>query len=238
MKARNKPLTLALAVAVVLAISGCGENNTAQDRNSQSTVYVDPKDYFRVLSPSGWRIQEYRQDPRGKVAFHGPRNQVSLRILAKAVDIPDYDALILNLKEKEKQLGIQTNIEPTVFNKMPAVKRVATVTMQGVTLKMLWIDLLIEGVSHNLQYASPPSIFDKYYEIAWNSMLTYQPLKREKPSSPEEVREYEAAKWIRLARIALEMGKTRAAKEAVAAGLEADPENEELIQLKKELAKK
>ena len=110
--------------------------------------------------------------------------------------------------------------------------------MQGVTRKMLWIDLLIDGVSHNFQYGAPPDVFDKHYDTAWQSMLTYEPMEREKPSSQEEARKHETAKWIRLARIALEMGKTQAAKAAVSAGLEADPENAELKQLKSELDKR
>ncbi len=201
-------------------------------------AYTDPKGFFKIIPPQGWQKQEYPQDPRGKVAFIAPVSQTDLRVLAKAVDIPDYETLIRNLKDKEKQLGVEMNIEPTVFNRMPAVKRLATITMQGVTLKFLWIDLLIDGVSHNIQYSAPPSLFEKHRDTAWKSMLTYQPLKRGKPASPEEARRHEAAKWIRLAKIALEMGNTQAAKDAVAAGLEVDPENTELKQMKADLEKK
>lgn len=227
------------AFMVISAISSCQENSSiTQKTTPQPTSFVDTKGYFRILPPSDWRIEEYRQDPRGKVAFHAPGKQASLRILVKTVDIPDYDALIQNFKEVEQQLGVQTSIEPTAFNKMPAIKRVATITMQGVTQKLLWIDLLIDGVSHNLQYGAPPEIFDKYYEVAWASMLTYEPLKREESMAPEEARKHEAAKWLRLSKIAMEMGNIHAAKEALSAGLEADPKNMEMIQLKKVLEKK
>jgi hypothetical protein len=238
MKPIKQFLELAVVVLVILAASGCGKDKPATSQNSQPTVYVDPKGYFKILSPTGWRVQEYPKDPRGKVAFIATGDQIDLRVLAKAVDIPDYDGLVKNLKDIESQMGVPMNIEPVVFNGTPAIKRVATVTMQGVTRKFLWIDLLIDGVSHNLQYGTPPNIFDKHYETAWQSMLTYEPLKREKPASPEEARKHEAAKWIRLTRIALEMGKTQAARDAVSAGLEADPENAELKQLKSELDKR
>lgn len=238
MKPGKQYLTLALAVAVILAVGGCGEDKTAKNETSQTTVYVDSKGYFRILPPSGWRIQEYREDPRGKVAFLAPGDQVDLRVMAKAVDIPDYDALIQDFKETESQLGIQMNIEPTVFKGMPAIKRHATITVQGVTQELFLIDLLIDGVDHNLQYGAPPSLFDKHYETAWKSMLTYEPLKRDKPSSPEEARTHEIAKWIRLAKIALEMGKIQSAKDIVSAALEEDPENEELKALKSDLDKK
>jgi hypothetical protein len=208
----------------MFSMAGCAEDKAAKNENSQPTVYVDPKGYFKILPPAGWRVQEYPQDPRGKVAFIADRGLMDLRVLAKAVDIPDYDGLVKNLKDIETQLGVPMNIEPSVFNGMPAIKRVATVTLQGITQKLL--------------YGAPPNVFDKHYETAWQSMLTYEPLKREKPASPEEARKHEAAKWIRLARIALEMGKTQAAKDAVSAGLEADPENAELKQLKSELDKR
>jgi len=231
-------ILVAVVVATMLSMVGCAEDKTAKNENSQPTVYVDPKGYFKILPPAGWRVQEYPQDPRGKVAFIAAGDRIDLRVLAKAVDIPDYDGLVRNLKDIETQLGVPMNIEPAVFNGMPAIKRVAVVTVQGVTQKFLWIDLLIDGVSHNLQYGAPPNVFDTHYETAWRSMLTYEPLKREKPTSPEEAQKHEAAKWIRLARIALEMGKTQAAKDAVSAGLEADPENAELKQLKSELDKR
>jgi|GEM_PF-1587401 len=214
-------------------------HSEAQTRDSsKSPVYVDPRGYFKIVPPSRWRTQKYPQDPRGKVGFIAPGNQTDLRVLAKAVDIHDFDGLVQSLKEIETQLGVPTNIEPIVFNGLPAFKRVATISLQGVTQKILWIDLLIAGVSHNLQYGAPPSTFDKHYGIAWQSMLTYEPLKRENASSPEQATKHEAAKWIRLAEIALGMGKIKVAKDAVAAGLEADPDNAELKRLKLDLEKR
>lgn len=197
--------------------------------------YSDPKGYFKIDPPPGWKKQEYPDDPRGKVAFAAPADRTDLRVLAKAVDIPDFDALLNNLKEIEKQLGTPMNIQAVVFNKMPAFKRTATVTLKGVTQKFLWIDLLIDGVSHNIQYSAPPNLFDTYQDMAWKSMQTYQPLKRDKAASPEEARKHDAAKWIRLAKIAIEMGDAQAAKSAVAAGLETSPENSDLLQLQKKL---
>ena len=151
------------------------------------------------------------------------------------VGIPDYDGLIENLKGIEKQLGVAMSIEPVVFNGMPAVKRVATVTMQGVTRKMLWIDILADGVSHNLQYSSSPSNFDRFFDDGWKAMLTYEVKRREQPESKEEVTKHEVAKWLRLARLAIGMGKPDTAKQAVEAGLRVDPTNQELKQMKAEL---
>jgi hypothetical protein len=203
-----------------------------------SDAYNDPKGFFRIVPPKGWRLQEYPQDPRGKVAFIAPEDQIDLRVLSKAVDIADYDGLLKNLKDIEAQLGVPMNIAPIVFKGMPAFKRVTTLNVQGGMLRLLWIDLLIDGLSHNLQYGAPPNKFDEHYDIAWQSMLTFEPLRRTKQTSPEEVRRHEVAKWIRLARIALEMGNTQVAKVAISAGLKADPEDPELKQLESELEKR
>jgi len=236
MKSFKKCLILGMVMVFsMLLIMGCEAEKTAESEGSTSSIYSDPKGYFEILPPSGWRIKEYRDDPRGKVAFIAPGDKIDLRVLVAAVDIPDYDGLLSNLKDIEKQLGISMNIEPAVFNDMPAFKRMATVTMQGVTQKFIWIDLLIDGMSHNIQYGGAPNAFDKHYETAWQSMLTYKPITQEEPASPEEIRKHIAAQWIRLATIAIEMNNIQAAKDAVSAGLEADPENDELQQLRSEL---
>lgn len=251
---RNWMVSLIVASTIGLSACLCGQRSQApteeqrtvsadarpQDLTSESKennedVYIDPKGFFRITPPAGWRVQEYPDDPRGKVAFHTPDGQTALRILAKAVNIPDYDALIKNLQVIETQIGVETNIEPTVFNGLPAVKRLATATMQGVTLKLLWVDILVDGVSHNLQYSASPDRFDTYREVAWNSMMTYKPTERDVPLSPEEVLKHQAAKWLRLAQIAVEMGKRDAAKDLVAAGLEVDPKHPELLELKRKL---
>lgn len=239
MRTRNQIL-LSLGIAIMTALPMCGRDNnaTGKEPGKESTTYTDPKGFFSISPPSGWRAEEYPQDRRGKVAFRAPDDETTLRVLAMAIGTSDYQVLIHHLKETEKQLGVQTNIEPTMFKRMPAIKTTATITIQGLPRKYLWVNLLIDGVQHNVEYSSPPNLFDRHYEIAWKSMLTYEPIRREKPASPEEARKDVAAKWLRLAQIALEMGKPQAAKDAVAVGLEADPKNAELFKLKRDLDKR
>ena len=49
----------------------CTESNGAEKTREKlsQTRYVNPKGYFKITPPRGWRIVEYSQDPRGKVAF-------------------------------------------------------------------------------------------------------------------------------------------------------------------------
>lgn len=246
MKLRQLIHTIGLTIILFFTLSGHtiffaqANNPKAQKGDAQlsKTLYSDPKGFFRIRAPEGWRVQDYPQDPRGKVGFHEPSNQATLRALTQVVDITDLSELIQHLRNMEKQVGSQMNIEPIIFNKMPAVKADAILTISGIASKYLWINFLLDGVQHNLQYSAEPKHFDKHYSIAWKSMLSYEPLKRKTPSSTEEARKHEAAKWIRLANISIEMGKTQAAKQAVAAGLEVDPQNTELKKLKSALNKK
>jgi hypothetical protein len=229
-----------LALLLLIQTLGCGDSQTEKrgaaavpsgsvsKTPTTSTKYEDPKGFFTIVPPAGWETKEFAQDPRGKVAFSPPRGDARLGILAKTVDIPDYDALIRELQQTLTYAGVSMELEPIVFNNMPAVKRLGTVTIQGITRKTLFIDILADGISHNLQYASSPSTFDQYYDQAWESMKTYQVVQRAQSITQEEVRRHEVAKWLRVATLALEMGKPDAARDAVRAGLALDPTNEEL----------
>lgn len=222
----------------VAELLGRADSQPAVPEDLAQEIYTNPKGFFRIRPPRGWRVQEYASDPRGKVAFIAPDGQTELRVLAKAVDIPDLDGLIANLKQIETQVGIAMGIQPVVFNDQPAIRRTATITMQGATIKLLWIDLLVDGYSHNLQYGAPPAAFDNLRETGWRSMLTYEPLKRKSVATPEEARKHEVAKWLRLAQMAIEWGKIQVAKDAVTLGLEVDPENAELKRMRDDLEKK
>ncbi len=247
-------ITRIAALALVLAalLCGCtsesepaGRGESAEESSSApaaesgdsqdqvSSTYEDPKGFFTIDPPADWGVTEYPDDPRGKVAFGTERSRVELRVLVKTIATTDLGDLAEQLKDTERRVGVDTNIEAIVFNGQPAFKRTATVTMQGMTNKMLWVDLLIDGVSHNVQYSAPPSLFDQYHEIAWESIQTYRPLAHEVTEGEETA--HDVAKWRRLATIAIEWGNTDAAKEAVAAGLEADPTDEELLELDRRL---
>jgi hypothetical protein len=207
---------------------------TSTTQPTVSKVYIDPKGYFKITPPAGWSLQEYPDDARGKVAFLAHESNVDLRVLAKPVDIANYQMLIRELQDIETELEVPMNIEPILFNGLPAVKRVATTTTQGITLKILWIDILINGISHTMQYAAPPGVFDDYYDTVWQSVLTYEPLK---PvfSSREEEFQYKLSELITFSAEALDLQAFQAAEEGIKAGLLLDPEDENLLYLQSEL---
>ena len=125
------------------------------------TINLVSGQFFKITPPQDWRIEEAAQDPRGKVAFFSPNSVAQIRVLAKAVDLTDYDSLLNDLQAREKELGISPNVEMISFKGIPAVKRVATVTVSNTTIKFLWIDFLTGKISHNIQYSSTPADFEK-----------------------------------------------------------------------------
>lgn len=86
------------------------------------TQWTDPKGFFSITPPAGWQRHEYQTDPRGRVRFETPGGDGSLMVMAKAVNFADYDSLLLELKQAENTVGVDTAIEPVVFKGMPAFR--------------------------------------------------------------------------------------------------------------------
>ena len=87
----TKSKVLVSVLSLVFAI-WYAESTVAQEAKAQlsRTRYVDPKGFFKIVPPAGWRIREYPQDPRGKVAFMGP-GDVALRVLTNPVDFTSFE---------------------------------------------------------------------------------------------------------------------------------------------------
>ena len=194
--------------------------------------YVDPKGYFMVVPPEGWRVQEYQQDVRGKVAFIGPESNVDLRILVNAVDFTTIDELIDFCMSIETRTGLSTNIQRAEFDGRPAVKR--SFEVKG--LKFYAIDFLIGSVDHNIQFGAPVDSYQKYLPLVTKSIETYEAIVRS--ASEKEISQHAVAKKIRLAQLMMENGNYDLALEYIKEGLEISPKNQTLLELKKEIERK
>lgn len=194
--------------------------------------YSDPKGYFRIVPPSGWRIHEYPQDPRGKVAFFGPKSNIDLRLLVNSVDFDTTDALVRFCKDIEKRIGINTNIKTITFGGRPAVER--TFRFKGI--KFYAVDFLIGKVDHNLQYSAPEHLFDKYQAIVMKSMETYEPILRK--LTDEQAIQHAVAKKYRLAQLMMEIGNLELALDYVKEGLDIASNDVKLIKLKQQIEQK
>jgi hypothetical protein len=224
----NKRLMKAIFILVaIVCLDSCwAQSQTAELANKR---YNDPKGYFTIVPPTGWRIQEYPTDARGKVAFLTPNGKTDLRILVNAVDFSTIDKLLEFCRSTEKRLGVSMKIEEFDFHGQRAVRR--SFQIQG--KRFLYVDFLIGKADHNLAYSAPPGDYDKYLPIVLKSMETYEPIFKE--ISDKESLEHFVAKKLRLGRLMLENGRADLALEYVREGLAAAPENKELLKLKQDI---
>lgn len=216
----------ALATLLCLTVAVCGQTKGGQ---LAAKRYVDPKGYFKIVPPEGWRVQEYPQDPRGKVAFIGPESNVDLRVLVNAVEFSTIDELVSFCKSIEARTGLSTNIQRTEFGGRPAVKR--SYEMKGVQFFMY--DFLVGSVDHNIQYGAPPNAYQKYMSIITKSIETYEPIAR--TASEKEASQHAVAKKLRLAQLMMDNGNYDLALDYIKEGLEISPKDQKLLELKKEV---
>lgn len=195
--------------------------------------YVDQKGFFEIIPPANWRVQEYIQDIRGKVAFMGPESNLELRILASQKDFSSFEELysILqeNVKDIEKRFKISVTFQKISFLDRPAIKR--EYELRGV--KFFAIEFMAGNVRHDLQYSAPQKLYDKYLPIVLKAMDTYEPIPV--GVSGEDFKKAGVANKLRLACLFFEQGSFNLALEYVKEGLEIDPQNEELLKLKGEI---
>ena len=205
------------------------EKAQAASAASSYRRYTDPKEFFSIVPPAGWRVQDYPQDSRGKVAFLAPASNVDLRVLVNAVDFGTVDELVAHCKRMEARLGFSTNIERVDFEGWPAVKR----SFKAKGIKFMYIDLLVGKVDHNLAFVAPEGLFGKYQSVALSSMRTYEPVMRNVTN--KDVVAHAVAKKLRLAQLAKENGNVALALAYVDEGLELAPGDAGLLALRNQL---
>lgn len=205
----------------------CNPVNTfAADLLLSDKQYTDPKGYFKIIPPNGWRIQEYPNDPRGKVAFIGPAANIDLRVLVNSVDFTSINDLISFCKDVEKKIGTNTNIDKVDFVGKPAVKR--SFEFKGV--RLLYYDFLIGKVDHNIGYSAPPSLFNKFLPIVKTSMETYEPIL--KSLSAVEEKQHLIAKKKHLSELMILTKNYEMAIQYAEEGLAIEHNNKELQSLR------
>jgi hypothetical protein len=210
----------------VLGIQSINTQEVEQDLSNKR--YIDPKGYFKIIPPSGWQIQEYPDDPRGKVAFIGP--DIDIRILVNAVDFNTIDDLVLFCEDLETRLGLDMNIKKITFNGLPAVSR----SFEYGGDKFYYIDFLIGNVDHNLAYSAAINKYDKYLPIVLKSIDTYEPILKD--ITDEDLTEHYLAKKIRLAQLMIDNKNYDIALELINEGLDISSNHEELLKMKEKIS--
>ena len=218
-------------VLLFVFVIRCVESRSAQKTEQLSkTQYVDPKGYFKIVPPADFRIQEYQQDPRGKVAFLINQN-VDLRVLVNSVDFETIEELLRFCKDMENQIQVNTNINVITFYGRQAVERIFELKSK----KFYYVDFLVGKVDHNIAYSAPIELYEKYHTVAMKSMETYEPIL--KILTKEEDIRHTVAKQYRLAQLMIENGNLYLALEYANQGLKLDAKNAELLKLKEQIGR-
>jgi len=223
-----------LISSVYLGVAN-GESKLLSD-----TQYHDPNGFFNITPPAGWNIKEYPGDPRGKVKFTAPGVRgVSLLIIGMATDMSSIDEVFSsskrsenNLKNKYKQFNPSGGREIINWHGQKAVK--GYFRMPG-RFKQESLEFLVGKQYYNPSYAAPDSIFSKYKEQALLSIRSIEPLL--KKFSPGDARKHLVVSKLRLAKLNIQLGHQDVALRVIHEGLELDPNNRELLDLKKTLEK-
>jgi len=228
---KGKIITSVFALTTLLCLTAavCGQTKGGQ---LAAKRYVDPKGYFKIVPPEAWRVQEYPQDPRGKVAFIGPESNVDLRVLVNAVDFNTIDGLVAFCKDIEVRTGLSTNIKRTEFGGRPAVQR----SFEAKGLKFYAIDFLVGSVDHNIQFGAPANAYQRYFSLASKTIETYEAIAR--AGSEKEVKQHALAKKLRLAQLMMDNGNYDLALDYIKEGLELSPQDTKLLELKKQVESK
>lgn len=225
--AQNLPFKIVFASIILLCA-----NVYAEDLRLADHQYIDSKGFFKIVPPDGWRKTEYPQDPRGKVAFLTAGDQVDLRVLVNAVEFSTLDDLVDYCQNVEQRLGINTHIKRTTLDGRPAVRR--TFTMKG--SKFLYYDFLIGKVDHNLSYSAPVGSYEKFLPLISKSLETYEPILKLVSDGAGD--QHLIAKKKRLTELMMENRNYGLAIQFADEGLEVDPDNETLQQLRDRALKK
>jgi len=144
--------------------------------------------------------------------------------------VKDGKEQIARSTERYRVFGATSSTEKTTFGGAPALK--GTLTLPG-RFKYTSVEFLRGNRYYMLTYAGPPDPYGKYQDVATLSMKTFDPLAK-KVTEEDRIAAYVATKK-RVAELSIEEGHIDIALRAIDEGLAADPDNEELNRLKKNI---
>lgn len=228
---KNLP-TPSLSVAQNSPPAVPAENKT--DATLIDDRYVDPKGNFKINPPKNWKPTDYPEDPRGKVAFVGPKAQVDLRVLVSDWGTTDFERFYqetkANATDVQRQIGSEVSLVRERFIGREALRR--SFTYRG--LRSTAIMFLDGSRKHDIQYTAPETLYEDYANAVVFAMSTYEPLVSNNASGPAE---HQLANAVRLAKLFSEANRPELALEYVERGLRINPEHTKLLDLKQRLSK-
>ncbi|OGW74630.1 MAG: hypothetical protein A2Z72_06200 [Omnitrophica bacterium RBG_13_46_9] len=239
MKLLNGNILFAILVAgFVLGISENSGSQGAKKQFLSDKIYSDPKGFFRIRPPEGWQIQEFRDDPRGKIKIICTEayNTV-IQVIAMASPFSNFEELVRDSEGAAERLRYKFNAdvttEKTTFANAKAVK--VYFTMPG-KLKQMQIQFLLGKNHYTLVYGAPPDIYEEFLPIAMISIGSFEPILKD--VTEEEAIQHTVASRLRTAKLIIQAGQKEYALAVINEGLQLNPDNKELMELKKQLEEK
>lgn len=216
-------------------------NLFAQDQTNKKNLYNDPNGLFIVFKPNGWKTSEYEEVSRGKVKFIHPSNsKINVIISGQPSPYISFQDLMEDLKISTKQMeekyishGVSSSITSYEINRVKYAKR--DVTFQGLNLKQMTMECIINNTYITLGFVAPMSAFDKNLSDIYESISTITTSK--KTYSNENIKASMVESKLKQAKINIQAERKDWAIKAIEEGLEIDPGNEKLVELKKEIEK-
>jgi hypothetical protein len=231
-------LFLTLTIIFVLGIIKILEAQSSNKQILARNIYIDPKGFFKIRPPEGWEIEEFKDDPRGKVKFIHPNvfNTV-LQVRGQANPYSSFEELVVDCERDSERLKSNlravTTIERISFANAASVR--INITIPG-KLKQIQIKFLLGENYYTLAYGAPP---DKYAEFLSTVMMSFESIEPIlKNVKEEEMIRHLVAGKLRTSRNLVRAGEMEYALIIVNEGLNIDPNNKELIELKKQIENK
>ncbi|MCK4794841.1 MAG: hypothetical protein KAV87_64525 [Desulfobacteraceae bacterium] len=232
-------ITILSFVASIIAITvNTNEAHSFQKQSLSGQAYVDPKGFFKIFPPSGWRIREYPNDPRGKVAFiHPDINNLNLRIIAQGKAFSSFEELSENTEKQANKLRSkfdgQVSIKRTSLGDTPALMIKVTIPGQ---FKHLQFQFLRGRMYYSITYAAPINMYEDFLTIATLCIDTFEPTLRD--VTQKDIIRHSISSKMRIATLLIQEGRLNDALETINEGLEIDPTNSKLMGLKRLIEEK
>jgi len=211
----------------------------AQNEATKKNLYQDPNGHFSIIKPDGWKTSEYKEVSRGKVKFIHPANsKINVIIVGQPNPFSSFQDLMEDLKRSTKQMeakysssGVSTSIRTFEVEGVKYAKRDAT--FSGLNIKQMSMECIIKNSYITIGFVAPISDFDNNLSSIYESISTITTSKN--TYSDEKIKAAMVESKLKQAKINIQVGRKDWALKAIEEGLEIDPGNKKLIELKNEI---
>lgn len=136
---------------------------------SEGLRMSDPRGYFSLVPPAGWRVVKFPDSRPYNLSFFGP-HATELSIMAVPVDYDDFNSLLRRINRTESRFGMYIDKKPVSFAGYPAVQRMVRLTDS----RVLSIDFVAHRVEHHLLFSAPTELFERYLPVMTNLLASYR----------------------------------------------------------------